>query len=162
MGRNTERVDIVKHVVDKHFGEYKREDAVVDNDFLELTLNAVFSCYTLLKVKKVHILYGLPVILTDNSIILITPYVDNVLFSTLTPDGRYRKYSEEEVLNRFIFTAENEGLKPERITFKVFSSFGFIKKEVDADFDRHALIHYKNRLFNIKIKREELLWNPQV
>ena len=156
MRRNAIRVEVARKALKKHQGVFDLEQALKDDDFLELALGIVFTKYSYLSVDDVHIIYGMPILCLQNSLILVLPYIDNCLYSTLSMDGKYVRYSEEEIIDRFKHISSVSGLKPGLITVKLFSSIGLIHKETDADFERGTFAHLKNKVLNIKLCFEEL------
>ena len=105
--------------------------------------------------KEVINLCGYPCIVTDSSMYLVKPVIDNARFSTLEPSGSFETISDEELLTKLKYIAQNAYLLPKVITVKVWSNFGLITKD-DKDFIKTRGIPFRNRIHYYKSKIQEL------
>ena len=158
MGRNSINVEITNKSIEKHFGEFDKELLLKDESLLELALDVLFAEYNLLKIKKVRINYGFPVLVCEEQDLLVIPMLDNKMCQTLYPDGRFGDIPYEEVVDKYKWSLKIRKHKGKIIQIRLFSSLGLINKDTDEDFSRKP-IHFKNRWFYYNLVEEDVSYD---
>ena len=149
MGRNSDRVELFRQVLDNATKEYSIKEMTEDLDYLNMALNIALCETSFEEPVNVINIYGYPCIKTDKSFFLVEPIINNARYSTLEPTGRLVKIDDELILDRLDFEAEKAGLSPKVITIKIWSNLGLISKDDDG-FYRTRAIPFRKRLYYYK------------
>ncbi len=155
MGRNSDRVELFRDVLEKALMEHSSKEMTEDLDYLNMALNIALIETSYEEPFQVKNIYGYPCIVTRKSMFLVKPIVNNQRFSTLEPTGRYLNINDEQLLDKLVFESETASLLPKVITVKIWSSLGLISKD-DDDFQRTRGIPFRKKLHYYKTKIFEL------
>ncbi len=149
MGRNSDRVELFRQVLNKACKKQSIDEMLKDPDYLNMALNLALFETSYEKPINVINIYGYPCIVTNKSLFLVKPILNNTSYSTLEPTGRYKTIEDEEVLDKLVFEAETSHLIPKVIIVKIWTNIGFVSKE-DEDFKRTRGIPFRNRIHYYK------------
>ena len=129
MGRNSDRVELFRDVLENALIEHSSKEMTEDLDYLNMALNIALIETSYEEPLKVKNIYGYPTIVTDKSMFLVKPFINNARFSTLEPTGRYLNIDDEQLMDKLTFESETAHLLPKVITVKIWSSICLISKD---------------------------------
>ncbi len=159
MGRNSDRVKLFKNVFEKSNVKTNVDELTKDLDYLNMTLNLALFETAFERAIDIKNIYGYPCIVTEKTMYLVVPTINNICFSTLEPTGRYKTINDEEILDRLVYEAETSHLLPKAIVIKIWTNIGLITND-DEDFKRtrgipfrNKIHYYKSEIFSPKIKQ---------
>lgn len=158
MGRNKNRLELFTQCFATRTDE--EIDLLTHPEILKSAVDIALTELSFLKIERVRNVNGLPLIQTNDSLIVVFINVDDKPYSRLNDIGQYAKISDELLMDRVQFLANQYNLNPIRADINLFTHIGKVPKTEDGYFRSNVkIINSLGRMF-YSIKLQDL--NPIV